>query len=333
VQVRRFLGEALPERARIAVIANDALGNYVVSTPLLQMLRAKYPNAKLDYYSGTRVRELWEHDSVIDWGFPLFGTAPPDSLKAQPNPYDLVVNIEQLAWAKCFAALISGHETAVCGPCLAPDGRSDFPFPADERGALADDKEWIAPDLTARYPFLDSSFIGEIFCRLAYLEGPVPPYKVPSAEPAGEIPDILIATAASLPEKLWPVEKWLRALESLKQRGLSIGLIGAKPKEQKQFWQGGSGEEELVASGLVRDLRGQFTLPEVVGALGRAQKVLTLDNGILHMAVSTGVPTIGLYRHGIHRLWAPPYENLTVLTPGEDRPVSDISVEQVLSAL
>ncbi len=328
--MRRYLGEALPERARIAVIANDALGNYVVSTPLLQMLRAKYPAAKLDYYSGTRVRELWEHDRNIDQGFALFGSPPYDSVKAQPNAYDLVINIEQLAWAKCFAAAISGPETAICGPSLAIDGRADFPFPDDERGRLAEDTEWIAPDLTKRYPFLQSGFIGEIFCRLAYLDGPIPAYQVPTAEPEGDVPDILIATSASLPEKLWPVEKWLQALTEI---GQTVGLIGAKPKEQKQYWQGGSGEEELVASGLVQDLRGKYKLTEVVGALAKAKKVLTLDNGILHMAVATGTPTVGLYRHGIHRLWAPPYENLTVLTPGEDNPVSDISVEQVLSVL
>ncbi|MEZ0325217.1 MAG: glycosyltransferase family 9 protein [Fimbriimonas sp.] len=331
--MRRYLGEALPERARIAVIANDALGNYVVSTPLLQMLRAKYPSGKLDYYSGTRVRELWQHDTNVDQGFPLFGGPPYDSIKAQPNPYDLVINIEQLPWAKCFAAAISGPEAFVCGPSLGLDGRDDLPFPDDERGQLARDREWIASDLTKKYPFLQSGFIGEIFCRLAYLEGPVPPYKVPSTEPEGEVPDVLIATAASLPEKLWPVAKWIESLEAIRKKGQTVGLIGAKPKEQKQFWQGGSGEEELVASCLVEDLRGKYKLTEVVGALAKAKQVLTLDNGILHMAVSTGTPTVGLYRHGIHRLWAPPYKNLTVLTPGEGKPVEDITVDQVLDAL
>ncbi len=331
--MRRFLGEALPERARIAVIANDALGNYVVSTPLLQMLRAKYPEAKIHYYSGTRVRELWDHDENIDQGFPLFGSPPFDAIHAQPGAFDLVINIEQLPWAKCFAAAISGPETAVCGPSLGHDGRSDFDFPEDDRGRLAEDKEWIASDLTARYPFLSTGFIGEIFCRLAYLEGPVPRYQVPIAEPEDEVPDVLIATAASLPEKLWPAANWIETLQALRERGQSVGLIGAKPREQKQYWQGGSGEEEIVASGLVHDLRGKYKLPEVVGALARAKHVLTLDNGILHMAVSTGVPTVGLYRHGIHRLWAPPYENLTVLTPGEDRPVSEVTVAQVIDAL
>jgi ADP-heptose:LPS heptosyltransferase len=324
----------LPEEPVIAVIANDALGNYVVSTPLLQMIRRKYPTSDLHYYSGMRVRELWKKDENIDWGFPLFGMEPYEAIKASRaklNECDLVINLEQSVWAKCFAAAIAGPDTFVCGPALGKDGRGDFPYPKDERGDLWRDQQWIAEDLTARYPFLKSGFIGERFCRLAYMNGEVPRYKVPQSKPPGEIPAVLIATAASLPEKLWPVEKWKQVLETLKERRVSVGLIGAKPKEQQKFWQGGGGEEELVTAGLVRDLRGKFTLPEVVGALGRTKTVLTLDNGILHMAASTGTRTIGLFRHGIHRLWAPPYDNLTVLTPGEGRDVSEIEVEQVLS--
>jgi ADP-heptose:LPS heptosyltransferase len=205
-----------------------------------------------------------------------------------------------------------------------------LPFQEDERGRLWQDKEWISPDLVTRFPFLDSGFIGELFCRLAYLEGAIPSYSVTKEEPTIRTPDILIATAASLPEKLWPVQKWLDLILALPSKP---GLIGAKPSQQKEFWQGGSGEEELVAAGLVHDLRGQLTLPQVVGALARAKQIITLDNGILHLGVSTGTPVVGLYRHGIHRLWAPPYKNLTVVTPGEGKPVSDITPEQVLNVL
>jgi heptosyltransferase III len=331
--VRRFQGEPLPPQPKIAVIANDALGNYVVSTPLIQMLKSKYLGADLHYFSGHRVQELWSKDPLIDYGFPLHGSEPAAAHDAARGPYDLVVNIEWSAWPKCFATLIASDETYVCGPALSPDGRTDWPFPTDQTGDLWRDQNWISEQVTQQYSFLDSGFIGEFFCRLAYLDGPVPRYAVPSAPPPIQIPDVLIATAASLPDKLWPTEKWIETLAALKAKGLTIGLVGAKPKEQKQFWQGGSGEEEIVASGHVEDLRGRLTLPEVVGALGKANRVLTLDNGILHLAASTGTPTVGLYRHGIHRLWAPPYDNLTILTPGENRSVAEIEVQDVLRAL
>ena len=53
-------------------------------------------------------------------------------------------------------------------------------------------------------------------------------------------------------------------------------------------------------------MRGRITLPQVAGAIAKAKAVVSLDNGILHLACSTATPTVGLYRNGIHRLWAPP---------------------------
>jgi ADP-heptose:LPS heptosyltransferase len=327
--VKRYQGEDLPDRPIIAVVANDALGNYAISTPLVKMLRARHAPRAIHYYSGARVQELWSVDRNIEKGFNLLGSPPNDTLRAAHGPYDLVVNIEQSSWPKCFTSSICEQDSFVCGPALAPDARGDWAYPEDERGDLWRDQGWVAPDLAERYDFLESGFVAEVFCRLAYLDGPVPKYSIPTADPERDIPELLIATSASLPEKLWTADKWIELLRKL---GMTAGLIGAKPNPQQQFWQGFADEERIVASGLVQDLRGEMKLPEVVGALGRARRVISLDNGIMHLAASTGTPTTSLFRHGIHRLWAPPYSNLTVLTPGEGVPVSAITVDEVANA-
>jgi ADP-heptose:LPS heptosyltransferase len=333
--VRRFQGETLPERPRIAVVANDALGNYVVSTPLLQMLRAKYPDATLDYYGGSRTQVWWYEEHINDHGFDLFGTATRESAQqvARDGVYDLVVNLEFSDWAKAFAAIAAGDDGFVVGPCIGRDGRDKLPFADDERGALAADPEWVSPDLRTKYPFLESSFIGEIFCRLAYLDGPVPGYRLPSEKPPFPVPEVLIATTASLPEKLWPSDRWKAVLSALKTQGKTAGLLGAKPSAQQRFWRGNEAEQSLVDDGLAEDLRGRLTLPQVVGALAQTRQVLTLDNGILHLAASTSTPIVGLFREGIHRLWAPPAPNLRVLTPQPGGAVAEITPERVLEAL
>lgn len=321
----------LPASPRIAVISNDAIGNYVVVTPMLKMLWLERRPSALDYFAGARTSELWSVDPKVSFGYALHGSPPRDamSIASARGPYDLVINVEQGAWAKCFAAMLCGEHSFVCGPCLDHRGRADMAFPNDQRGRLWIDKEWIAPDLTRRYSFLQSGFIAEIFARLALLEGELAPYEVPSRPPARDIPPILIATSASLSDKLWPTEKWRAALRAI---GAEAGLIGAKPSGRTSTWIGESIEEELVGTGLVRDLRGACTLPQVVGALSRARLVLTLDNGILHLAASTGTPIVGLFRHGIHRLWAPPVDSLRVLTPGEGKAVSEIDVVNVIEA-
>ena len=336
--MRRYAGEELPAGCRIAIVANDAIGNYVVSTPLLQMLRAKWKPSAIHYYSGSRTQELWMADPNIDWGFPLHGSEPNFSVlnafaEIGEERYDLVVNLEWTAWAKCFTAVIASLNTYVCGPCLGSDSRSDLAFEEDAQGRLWRDQEWISANLPLRYPFLQSGFIGEIFCRLAYLDGPVPTYEIPRENVSKEIPDLIISCAASLPEKLWPAEKWIELVQRCKKEGLSVGLVGAKPTAQSLFWKGALEEEQLVEKRLVKDLRGVFQLPEVVGALAKARAIVTIDNGILHLAVAGGAPTIGLYRYGIHRLWAPPHENLTVLTPAENAEVATIEIDAVWEAL
>ena len=249
--MRRYAGEELAPGSRIAVVANDAIGNYVVSTPLLQMLRSRWKPSAIHYYSGSRTQELWMEDSNIDWGFPLYGSEPNFSVlnafaEIGQERYDLVINLEWTTWAKSFTAVISSLNTYVCGPCLGSDGRSDLPFPDDMQGKLWTDQEWISASLPLHYPILESGFIGEIFARLAYLLGAVPEYSVPRQDVNGEIPDVIISAAASLPEKLWPIENWLDLLQRCKSAGRSVGLVGAKPTAQSILWKGASDEEQLV---------------------------------------------------------------------------------------
>lgn len=299
------------------------------------MLRAKFPSARIAYFSGPRTEEFWCCDPHIDFGGYVFGRPPAETIAraSEQGPFDLMVNVEWSAWPKSFVGLLATEDTAVVGPSLGPTGRSDLEWSDDLQGQLWQDQEWIAPDIRKRYPFLDSSFIGEIFCRLAYLEGPVPSYSVPTEAPAGDVPEVLIAMSASLPEKLWPGEKWKSALAALREEGRTIGLLGAPPSMQGKFWLGNAAEQEIVDLNLAQDLRGRFSMPQVVGALARAKLVLTLDNGILHLAASTRTPTIGLFREGIHRLWAPPALNVAVLSPQPGEIVSAITVQQVLEAV
>ncbi len=330
----RFNGQALRANCRIAVIANDAIGNFVVATPLLQMLRVNLQPATLDFFSGGRTRELQEASSLIDRSYALWGERPCVVVETTRGlRYDLIVNVEASTASKYCAGILAGECGAVCGPCVAEDGRGDMPFADDERGALWADREWIAPDLTRRYPFLDSGFIGELFCRLCYLEGPVPGYVVPTVEPRAGLPEMLVSTAASLPEKLWSKDGWFGAIDWARRNRMRVGLLGAKPADQAAYWRGGSFEDELVAAGGIEDLRGTLTLPEVAGALARVKVVLTLDNGILHLAAAGGAPIVGLFREGIHRLWAPPAPSVRVLIAEAGRPVSELPLSRVWEAL
>lgn len=330
--VRRFSGDEWDAGWRIALVANDAIGNFVVSTPLLQHLRSRDP-ASITYFGGTRTLELQDASDLFEAHYPLHGNSLSQAWSdASDQRFDLVINLEGTSHAKAFTSLI-GDGAWVCGPCLDLQGRGDLPFADGPRGALWEDRNWIDSELSVRYPFLKSGFIGEIFCRLAGLEGEVPGYRLPTADPECPIPDVLVACSASLPEKLWPLDSWMRALAAVGATGRSVGLLGAPPKAQGQFWKNDGVEDRLVQAGLARDLRGAFTLPQVVGALDRAKAVLTLDNGILHLAAATSTPTVGLFREGIHRLWKPPCGDVRAVVPAPGVAVSELDSEHVVEVL
>lgn len=375
--MQRFTGQELQPGANIAVVANDAIGNFVVATPLAQMLRARYQPARLDLWSGLRSRELADASPLWTASFAPFGANPgaahqaaaphaaaqPAAANAKPNDawhataphYHLVINLEWSAWAKQLAGQLSQRgstaapaarvpapasapgpapvtPTFLCGPATDRHG-ADIPFAATPRDALWQDQAWVAEDLSSRYPFLRTGWIAEIFCRAAWQDGPVPHYQVPQHEPNRAIPDLLIACSASLPDKLWPVEHWRTLLQQARAHGLSAGLLGAARTSQGAHWLGADAEDTLVDEGLAQDLRGAFTLPQVVGALAQARAVLTLDNGIMHLAASTRTPTTALFRHGIHRLWAPPSTTLHAAVAPAGQPVSAIPPSAVAMLL
>lgn len=332
----RYQGEGFSKAPNVGIVANDALGNFVVCTPLAQALSRMFPGCHVDYYGGTRTQELQIASNLYRSTRSVLGTPPSDWhiwLATKPQ-YDLIINVESSPYAASITAQLCGPDTKVVGHCLGTGGRGTLPFSDDTQGQLQADPRWISEDLVERFSILKSPFIGEIFCRLAYFEGEIPRYSLPSEDPGTEIPDVLIAMSASLGEKLWPLQKWVETLSTLKSRGLSVGLIGAPPKKGGgSLWLGDSIESGVVEANLVEDLRGKFSLPQVVGALAKAKAVLTLDNGILHMAVSGGKPVVGLFRNGIHRLWAPPFDNIRVLVPEPQALVETIPAAQVLDAM
>lgn len=332
--MRRYQGEALARNAKVAILANDALGNFAICTPLAQSFRRDYPDGIVDYYGGERTRELEEASTgtLFDFrssvlGVPFSEAATGGLARAKEvGGYDLVVNIEVGLAHKAFAAMLGSEY--VCGPSLDVSSRADWDYPADGRGDLWRDQAWTSPHLMAMYPFLDSPFIGEIFHRLAYRTGASPRYRFHQETPEIEVPRVLVSTGASLTSKLWPVQKWREFLSSLDG---PPGLLGALPKQQAEFYHSGDSEQALVDERLAVDLRGKLTLPQVVGALAQASVVVTIDNGILHFAAANDVPTVGLYRKEIAKLWAPPNPNLVVLTP-DSGSVDQINVDAVTDA-
>lgn len=293
---------------RIAALSHDSLGNYVVLTPVMRMLRETYPKASLEYVGGVRTESLWRAESTWDAVY-RYEDAP-------ANVYDLVLSTERDSYAIKVAERI-----------VAPRGHIVGSGAPDATG-LAADPDWTDPELRSRYPELETGFIAEIHARCAGLTGSVPGYELARAEAPAHGCRVLVSCSASTEDKLWPVENWLSALEGIPD----VGVVGVKPKPGAPAYRGQDEEESLVRSGVAKDLRGEYTLPQLVSAVEEASLVLTIDNGIMHLAAATRTPIVALFREGIHRLWTPPHAHVTVLTPAPGALVATIPVQEVREA-
>ena len=317
--MERFTGQLLRRAPHLAVLFYDAIGDFVVATPLLRGLREKYSGCTVDYFGGERSRQLEEASPLIDSRFSVFGD--PGALERLPaylaerrrvaGPYDLAINCDDHPALAVVASALDPRY--VVGRCLDAGLRADLP-PAAERVDALYAENWADPELLARFgDVLQSQYIAEIFCRLARVETDFGRTEVPAAPPPGEVPDILIATGGKRAAKLWPAGHWLTFLELCRARGFAVGLLGDSPPRQRRQYHAGDTDELILARSLAADLRGRLTLPQVCGALRAARACVTIDNGIMHLAGAAGVPTLALFGASPWRLWAPPVPHLRIV--------------------
>jgi heptosyltransferase III len=321
--MERFTDQPLRAPPHIAVVFYDSIGDFVVATPLLRGLHEKYPGCTVDYIGGERTRELEAASRLVASRYSLFGDA--DGMCGLPSyvaerrlaagPFDLAINCEAHPAARLALQFLAPRY--VVGAAYTPDLRADLPHPPTQLDTLWGER-WNAADLLTRYgDVLETQYIGEILCRLARVETDYLRPEVPRDEPAGVVPDVLIATGANRSAKLWPGPYWRQVIDWCGLQGLSVGLLGSAPSEQARFYHSQDTDAWLLAETRLVDLRGQYTLPAVAGALGRAHACVTIDNGIMHLAAAVGTATIAIFGGSPWRVWAPRSSAVRVLLPAD----------------
>lgn len=319
----RFCDQQLADKPHIAVLFADKLGGFVSATPLLRGLKSKYSSSTIDYFGGSVTRELEEGCPWIDSRFSLHGTeSTEDALTgyvrervAVAGRYALAINLDTAPRNLRAVPLI--QPDFVSGPSHDLNLEQPLPFLDNERDAIWLEPDWNAPEFILRHRgLLTSGFIGEIFCVLSYVESDFAVCEVPRALVTWAIPDVLIATSATRAVKRWHTEGWLSLIEWCQAHGLSVGMLGNDPVIERSQYGAGAQEDAILAMRGVRDLRGQFSLPQVADALARTRAAVMIDTGLMHIATAVGAETVAIFGNmaSPRRLWAPPRANLRLVT-------------------
>jgi lipopolysaccharide heptosyltransferase II len=293
---RRFPSDA--EVRKVLLLKMWGMGSIVLASPLLEVVRARYPGARIDFLSLAENRTVVEMCSGVDRaiaidlrrGILAFLVSTLRTIWAiRRQHYDLVLDLE---FFTRFSAIFSYLAGPRCSHGFSAKGKW--------RGKLHD----------VEVPFNAYNHVALNFLDL--LRGdpmdPVEPAAVsgPAAwercrellarEPhwrEGEPIAVVNPNAGDMAlERRWPGERVAELLRSLAQRdALNVVMIGS-PGER------GYVESVVRAAGngvKVVNLAGRIDVAQLVALLAHAAVVVTNDSGPLHIAAAAGAPTVALF--------------------------------------
>lgn len=296
---------------RVLVIKPDHLGDMLLLTPALRLLRQQRPELEITLLIGPWSKLAVAHNPDIDTlllcEFPGFTRAGKTGLL---QPYRLLLKTALLLRAGRYDAALIARDDHWWGALLAALAG----IPQRIGFAVAE----TAPFLTMALPHSFHEHVTAQNLQLVEaLTGQPATDRPLMVAPIGEqdrtwVTDWLdrhnIADPTNLvaihpgsggAAKLWIAGRWAEIAEALHDRGLTVVLTG------------GPDEHELVttiAQAMTRPpltMVGEATLGQLAALYARCALVLGVDSGPLHLAVSTGIPTLALFGPGDDKRFGP----------------------------
>jgi len=295
-------------RGRILVIRGGAIGDFILTLPVLAALRAQFPDTHLEVLGYPHIAELAQVGGLAD--------------RVQP--------IEARALAGFFAAN-GGLDPAMADYFARFDIIVSYLFDPDEifqtNVRQCTRAQFIVgphrPNETERI-HATQVFLKPLE-RLAIFAAPTEPRL--QLQPKGVAVDTVAFHPGSGSEhKNWPETRWAELLDFLVGRTPSrVLLVGGEAE--------GNRLERLaapIAPGQVMLAR-SLPLPELAARLAECRAFVGHDSGISHLAAAVGVPTVVLWGKTIEEIWRPLGRHVTVIRAagGLDR----LAVDEVWSAL
>lgn len=286
----------MPTQPRVLVIRGGAIGDFILTLPVMRLLRDMIADSHIEVLGYPAIAELaraagladsirsLEHRTIA----PLFAkTAPIDeALAGHLRSFNLIVSFLYDPDGHFRASLERiGVKTLIeCSPLVKPDG------PHASR-QLARGLEKIAL-------FLED----EHLLRAHFPHSPL------------NHPRIAIHVGSGSEKKNWPLDRWQQVADSL------------GPKEV--IFITGEAEAERGIHPAGRDTWHALPLPELAARLATCTAFLGHDSGISHLAAACGVPSLLLFGPTDPAIWAPPQPWVHVLrNPTQE--LTHLSVDQV----
>ncbi|HSE38958.1 MAG TPA: glycosyltransferase family 9 protein [Blastocatellia bacterium] len=301
---------------RILVFAYHGLGNFIMYTPALKLLRERYPAARIDLQVGnnTGCEEVLAGSGLFD---NIYNLRFSDGIRAwlaraetiRNTSYDLTINeFHSHSWP--LALLVAASEAPFrLGHVTSPGWSSCFSrysFVFNLAVAMREDEHEIERyiDLVAAVgarptaagdarTFIHLTEEDRAYARRFLEDG--------SATPAGAIIGFQPGTSLSMRWKQWPIDRYREV----------IGRVVADSPDSQIVLFGSALEEEMIRE-MARGLEGRITLAsgktsvkQVAALIEQCDLLVCNDSGLMHAAVAVGTPVAAIYGPTDFRRTAP----------------------------
>lgn len=327
--MQRYDGRDLGASPHIAILGSCKLGNFIVTIPMLRILRNKYPGAVIDFWGSEITKDfelaLCGKNQPLDWRKSwdkkyseikeIFNSFT-DRTRRYSN-YDLLINCDGFnPFTQALSCLFKPKYLAGAG--LREDGRSLLEWGLLPNQRFLADKDWDSIEFIKRYSeFFKSNYIAELLCRMVFLNPSADDLALidlPWEEPGFDVPEILIHCTTARSAKIWPFDNWREVLAFCQTEQIKVGLIGASPQIQASEYHSQGGEDSLIKNfpSILTDLRGKTNLIQLAGACKLAKGTISVDAGPMHVSAGVGSKTLAIVGNDKHgdgvspiRLWLP----------------------------
>jgi len=311
--------ERVPHGGRVLVIRLRSLGDCVLSTPALTLLKQNRPDLRLAVVVEDRFRAIFEGNPDID------SLLPPETAAVRGWRPHLALNLH------------GGSRSAALTAVSGAKWRAGF---AHFRNSIVYNVQ--IPTAQAILHINRKVHTCEQMASAVFYLG-VPMTEIPRARlyadsvPAGQY--AVLHPFASQPDKTWPAERFLSVAKRLRDdfalEPIFIGGRNEKFGDRRSIprFPGPEQAEKLGNAPSVPEFRMVAGAPlgDVKSLLSRAMLFVGNDSGPAHMAAAFGVPSVVLFGSSDPIIWAPWRTTAEVLThPGG---IAAISVNDVLTAL
>jgi lipopolysaccharide heptosyltransferase I len=320
------------EFQRILLVKPTALGDVVHALPVLVKLRARYPDARIDWLITPENADLVRHhpdlSSVVLFprrDFARFGrnwaaTLGPIGLLAtlRRGNYDLVVDLHGQFRSAVFT-LATGAPVRVGfdrprGSLETARSRRPANVPGEHGWTGAREGAWLAYTHWIRLPTLDVHAIDRYLWvgPMLGLDDQPPDLRIHLGSDAQAQAEALLRSgglgvnplAVLVPGTIWETKHWhvegfARVARHFKRSGFDVVLTGTSRDRARS-------QAIAAACPNAHDLCGQTSVGGMVALIQKASICVTNDSGSMHVAVAVDTPVVSVFGP-TNPIWIGPY--------------------------